>query len=190
MPESKPQAAPDPEEIIARAIANRGEIFEEFKIFNREIPRAYDINQKVAGYVHQYRNLGTADQVLSGQMRELIATAQLCAKGDDRFAPNHVRKLWRLGVTNRIIFEAGLCIAMVHGWSTIGHVALAVLTAGDTTYPDGKVPEGGAPTQLTPFPELSMGRERVRDIEEGLLSEPEWQYVREMDPELAQRTAA
>lgn len=187
----EPQDAPlDPEEIIARAIANRGDIFEEFKIFIREIPRAYAINQRVAGYVHQYKNLSTADQVLSLQMRELIATAQLCAKGDDRFAPNHVRKLWRLGVTNRIIFEAGLSIAAVHGWSTIGHVALAVLTAGDTSYADGQIPTGGAPATLTPFPELSLGRERIQSIEEGLLSEPEWQFVQKMDPELAQRTAA
>src|SRR4051812_5873359 len=57
------QSPLDPEEIIARGIANRGEIFEEFKIFIREIPRAYAINQQVAGYVHQYKNTGTADQV-------------------------------------------------------------------------------------------------------------------------------
>jgi alkylhydroperoxidase/carboxymuconolactone decarboxylase family protein YurZ len=180
----------DPEEIIARAIANRGDIFEEFKIFIREIPRAYAINQQVAGYVHQYKHSGTADQVLSGQMRELIATAQLCAKGDDRFAPNHVRKLWRLGVTNRVIFEAGLSIATVTGWSTIGHVALAVLTAGDASYADGQIPAGGAPKQLTPFPELSLGRERVKPVEEGLLAESEWQLVQTIDPELAKRTAA
>jgi alkylhydroperoxidase/carboxymuconolactone decarboxylase family protein YurZ len=181
--------APDPEEIIARVIANRGDIFEEFKLFIRAMPRAYQLNQKVAGYVHQYRTLGTADQVLSLPMRELIATAQLCAKGDDRFAPNHVRKLWRLGVTNQVIFEAGLAIAMVVGWSTNGHVALAILSAGNASYPDGEIPSGGAPTELTPFAELAMGREAIGSIAEGLLEEPEWQYVAQIDPELAHRTA-
>jgi alkylhydroperoxidase/carboxymuconolactone decarboxylase family protein YurZ len=111
-PQSDGERALDPEEVLARVIANRGDIFEEFKLLIRAMPRAYELNQKVAGYVHQYRTLGTADQVLSSPMRELIATAQLCAKGDDRFAPNHVRKLWRLGVTNQVIFEAGLAIAM------------------------------------------------------------------------------
>jgi alkylhydroperoxidase/carboxymuconolactone decarboxylase family protein YurZ len=180
---------PDPEEVLARVLANRGDIFEEFKLLIRTMPRAYQLNQKVAGYVHQYRTLGTDDQLLSLPMRELIATSQLCAKGDDRFAPNHVRKLWRLGVTNRVIFEAGLAMAMVVGWSTLGHVALAIVTAGDTTYADGEIPAGGAPTELKPFPELAMGREAVGATGEGLLQEPEWEYVARIDPELAKRAA-
>jgi alkylhydroperoxidase/carboxymuconolactone decarboxylase family protein YurZ len=181
---------PDPEEVLARVIANRGDIFEEFKLLIRAMPRAYELNQQVAGYVHQYKTLGAAAQVLSLPMRELIATAQLCAKGDDRFAPNHVRKLWRLGVTNKVIFEAGLAIGMVVGWSTIGHVALAIVTAGDASYADGEIPAGGAPSELTPFPELALGREAVAGTEEGLMEEPEWQCVAELDPELARRTAA
>ena len=187
---NKEPEAIDPEEIIARVIANRGDIFEEFKLLIRAMPRAYELNQKVAGYVHQYRTLGTAEQILSLPMRELIATAQLCAKGDDRFAPNHVRKLWRLGVTNRLIFEAGLSIAMVSGWSTLGHVALAILTAGDSSYSDGEIPAGGAPSELTAFPELALGRDPVSPTTEGLMQEPEWQYVARIDPELAQRAAA
>src|SRR4051812_27147590 len=163
---------PDPEEVLARVLANRGDIFEEFKLLIRTLPRAYELNGRVAGYVHQYKTLGTADQILSLPMRELIATAQLCAKGDDRFAPNHVRKLWRLGVTNKVIFEAGLAIGMVVGWSTIGHVALAIVTAGDPGYADGEIPEAGAPTELTPFPELAIGREAALGRAEGLMEEP------------------
>lgn len=188
--QSEEASAPDPEAIIARVIANRGDIFEEFKLIIRAMPRTYELNQKVAGYVHQYRTLGTTDQVLSLPMRELIATCQLCAKGDDRFAPNHVRKLWRLGVTNQVIFEAALAMSTAVGWSTIGHVALAIVTAGDVSYADGEIPAGGAPRDLTPFPELTIGRQCADATTEGLLQEPEWQYVAEIDPELARRTAA
>lgn len=179
----------DPEEVIARSVANRGDLFEEFKIFIRALPQAAVLNQRVVGYVHQYQNLSTPEQVLSLPMRELIATCQLCANREDRFAPNHVRKLWRLGVTNQVIFESGLAMAMVLGWTTIGHLALAVLTAGDPNYRDGKVPTGGAPKELTVFPELAMGRERAGSFQEGLLDEPEWQYIAKIDPELARRTA-
>ena len=142
--QTEEENTPDPEAILARVIANRGDIFEEFKLIIRAMPRTYELNQQVAGYVHQYRTLGTADQELSLPMRELIATCQLCAKGDDRFAPNHVRKLWRLGVTNAVIFEAALAMATAVGWSTVGHVALAIVTAGDASYADGEIPAGGA----------------------------------------------
>jgi alkylhydroperoxidase/carboxymuconolactone decarboxylase family protein YurZ len=178
----------DPEELIKRAIAGRGDIYEEFKILARTIPDAYAINQKIAGYVHQYEGVGTDKQVLSAQMRELIATSQLCAKSADRFAPNHVRKLWRMGVTNRVILEAVLAITTVVGWSTLGHAALAIQNAGDPNYRDGKVPEGGAPTQLIPFPELDLGHKCDGD-DAGLLAVPAWQYVAGIDPEIATRMA-
>ena len=179
----------DPDEIIRRATARRGDIFPEFQIFIRSIPKAYALNQRCAGYVHQYTELGTPDQVLSLPMRELIATTQLCAKGDDRFAPNHVRRMWRLGVTNRVMFEAALAMAMASGWSTIGHVALAVLTAGDPSYTDGAVPEGGEPKTLKPFPELSQGRVRVHACDEQLLDDPDWKDIAQTDPELVARFA-
>ena len=179
----------DADAIIRRATARRGDIFPEFHIFIRSIPKAYALNQRTAGYVHQYSELGTADQVLSLPMRELIATTQLCAKGDDRFAPNHVRRMWRLGVTNRVMFEAALAMAMASGWSTIGHVALAVLTAGDPAYKDGAIPEGGEPKALTPFPELSQGRTRIHACDERLLDDPDWKDIAQIDPELAARTA-
>lgn len=180
----------DAEAIIAQSIANRGDMFEEFKLFMRALPKAALLNQRVAGYVHQYQNQSTPDQVLSLPMRELIATVQLSAKGEDRFAPNHVRKLWRLGVTNQVIFEAALAMAMVVGWTTIGHTCMAVQLAGDPNYREGQVPEGGAPKTLTPFAELSQGRERVTPIAEGLLAEPEWQDIARLDAELARRVAA
>ncbi len=180
----------DPDELIRRATAARGDIFEEFRILAHTIPEAYAINQQVSGYVHQYEGQGSPAQALSHQMRELIATSQLCAKGADRFAPNHVRKLWRMGVTNRVLLEAVLAITTVVGWSTLGHAALAIKNAGDPNYRDGKVPEGGAPTKLVPFPELSMGHKRVDGItEESLVNEPAWKYVAGIDPEIAIRMA-
>ncbi len=177
----------DADEIIKRATARRGDIFPEFQIFIRSIPKAYALNQRAAGYVHQYAELGTKDQVLSLPMRELIAMTQLCAKGDDRFAPNHVRRMWRMGVTNRPMFEAALAMAMAAGWSTIGHVALAVQTAGDPAYKDGAVPEGGEPKTLTPFAELTQGRVRVHACDEKLLDDPDWKDIAQIDPELAAR---
>ena len=119
------------EDIMARFIAERGDLFEEFHLMAREIPETVNGIRRTAGYVHFYENQTAADQELSGPMRELIATVQLCAKNDDRFAPNHVRRLYRMGVNNRLIFEAGASIAPVVGWSTIAHVAKAILTAND-----------------------------------------------------------
>ena len=180
----------DAEAIIAQSIRDRGDMFAEFQLFMRALPKAALLNQRVAGYVHQYKNQDAPDQVLSLQMRELIATVQLAAKGEDRFAPNHVRKLWRLGVTNQVIFEAALAMAMVLGWTTIGHTCTAVQLAGDPNYREGQAPEGGAPTALTPFPELAQGRERISPVDDGLLSEPEWQDIARLDPELVRRVAA
>lgn len=95
-----------PETVMTRFVAERGDIFEEFHLMARELPATVNLVRRTAGYVHFYENQTTADQDLSGPMRELIALCQLCAKGDDRFAPNHVRRLYRMGVTNRAMFEA------------------------------------------------------------------------------------
>jgi alkylhydroperoxidase/carboxymuconolactone decarboxylase family protein YurZ len=178
-----------PEAVIARAIARRGEIFEEFKLLARESPRTYDLISKTAGYMHHYSGEEGAAQKLSGTMRELIALCQLCAKGDDRFAANHVRRLWQRGVTNKVMVEAATAIAPIVGWSTIAHVTLAILTANDPAYPFGKLPPEGAPTALTPFPELELGRHKTGALKESLLDTPEWKYVASFDPELARRAA-
>ena len=180
------------EAVIARAIARRGEIFDEFKLLAMESPRTYDLISKTAGYMHHYEGeQGTvgAAQKLSGTMRELIALSQLCAKGDDRFAANHVRRLWQRGVTNKVMVEAATSIAPIVGWSTIAHVTLAILTANDPAYPFGKRPPDGSPKTLTPFPELQIGREKKTSANESLLNTPEWQYVAALEPELAKRAA-
>jgi hypothetical protein len=61
---------------IARAIARRGEIFDEFRLLAQESPRTYDLLSKTAGYMHHYEGEEGPAQKLSGTMRELIA---LCA---------------------------------------------------------------------------------------------------------------
>ena len=177
------------EAVIARAIARRGEIFDEFRLLAQESPRTYDLISTTAGYMHHYTGSAGAGQKLSGTMRELIALCQLCAKGDDRFAANHVRRLWGHGVTNRVMVEAATAIAPIVGWSTIAHFTLAILTANDPAYPFGKRPPDGAPKTLTPFPELQAGRDAAGNAGAGLLDTPEWQYVAELDAELARRAA-
>ncbi len=191
---SHPEQDLSPEDVMQRFIAERGDLFEEFHLMASAIPETVNHIRRTAGYVHFYENQTAPDQELSGPMRELIATCQLCAKNDDRFAPNHVRRLYRMGITNRVIFEAGAGIAPVVGWSTIAHVAQAILTANDPRYPFGELPPGGEPKELTPFPELSLGRSRQgparNSADDGLLQTPEWRYVAKIDPELARRAAA
>lgn len=179
-----------PDEVMKRFAAERGDLFEEFHLFAREAPDTLNHVRRLAGYVHFYENQTSPDQNLSGPMRELIATCQLCAQNDDRFAPNHVRRLYRMGVTNRVIFEAGAAIAPVVGWSTIAHVAQAILTANDPKYPYGELPPGGAPKQLLVFPELVLGRNAPGPRGESLLATPEWRYISGIDPELARRAVA
>ena len=178
------------DDIVQRFIRERGDLFEEFHLFAREAPETVELVRRAAGYVHFYENQTRPDQNLSGPMRELIATCQLCAKNDDRFAPNHVRRLYRMGVTNRVIFEAGDAIASIVGWSTVAHIARAILTANDPAYPYGTLPEGGEPKTLTPFPELELGRDAKQPTSEALLDTPEWVYIAAIDPELARRAGA
>jgi alkylhydroperoxidase/carboxymuconolactone decarboxylase family protein YurZ len=95
-----------------------------------------------------------------------------------------------MGVTNRVLFEAGDAIAPIVGWSTVAHIAKAILTANDPAYPYGTLPEGGEPKTLTRFPELDLGREALEPLSEGLLETPDWRYVAAIDAELARRAAA
>jgi alkylhydroperoxidase/carboxymuconolactone decarboxylase family protein YurZ len=177
-------------EIVQRFIQERGDLYEEFHLFAREAPETVNLIRRTAGYVHFYENQTTPEQNLSGPMRELIATCQLCAQNDDRFAPNHVRRLYRMGVTNRVLFEAGEAIAPVVGWSTVAHVAKAILTANDPAYPYGELPPGGEPKTLTRFSELDLGREAATQTMDSALDTPEWRYVASIDPELARRAGA
>jgi alkylhydroperoxidase/carboxymuconolactone decarboxylase family protein YurZ len=144
----------------------------------------------MAGYILRNDNQTTPDQELSTVMRELIATCYLSSKGDERFAANHVRRLYRLGVTDRVIFEAAEAIAPVVGHSTISHVAQSIQLANDPAYTFGLLPEGGEPKELTEFPELRLGHTAKAFVPGGLLASPEWQEAGRIDPELAQRTAA
>ena len=105
--------------VMKSLIADRGDIFDEFHFMARERPETVNLLRSSNGYVHQYENQTTPRQQLSCQMRELIALCQLCAQGDDRFAANHVRRLYRLGVTNRVMLEAAEAYAAVTGGSTI-----------------------------------------------------------------------
>ena len=177
-----------PEAVLARATAARGDIFPEWKILAHASPQTYDLVTRTGGYFHQYQGETTGQQQLSGPMRELIATPALCAKGDFRHAPNHVRRMYRMGLTNRVIMEAAAAFSTVSGWSTIANVGYVVMEANSPDYPFGKLPEGGEPRELTPFPELAMGRTR-RGAAGSLLDAPEWRYAAGIDAELARRAA-
>lgn len=178
-----------PEAVLARASAARGDIFPEWKILAHASPRTYDLVTRTGGYFHHYQGETAADQQLSGPMRELIATPALCAKVDLRHAPNHVRRLYRMGVTNRVIMEAAAAFSTVTGWATMANVGFAIMEANRPDYPFGRLPEGGEPGELTPFPELEMGRTRKRTAGVSLLDTPEWRYATRIDAEFARRAA-
>jgi alkylhydroperoxidase/carboxymuconolactone decarboxylase family protein YurZ len=178
-----------PEAVLARATAARGDIFPEWTILAHAAPRTYDLVTRTGGYFHQYHGESSGEQQLSGPMRELIATPALCAKGDFRHAPNHVRRMYRMGLTNRVIMEAAAAFATVSGWSTIANVGCVIMEAVSPDYPFGKLPEGGEPKELTPFPELGMGRSRRGAARANALSSPEWRYAMSIDAELARRAA-
>ena len=180
---------PAADAVMKELIADRGDIFDEFHFMARARPATVNLIRRSAGYVHQYENQTTPDQELSCQMRELIALCQLCAQGDDRFAANHVRRLYRMGVTNNVMLEAAEAYAAVVGNSTIPHVAQAILTGNSADYPFGMLPPGGEPKTLVPFPELAMGRKKTHVENDGLSQAPEWQYIATIDPELARRAA-
>jgi alkylhydroperoxidase/carboxymuconolactone decarboxylase family protein YurZ len=135
---------------------NGGDIFEEWHFMAKYVPLTIAKLHDTAGYILQNDNKSTPDQELSVVFRELIALCQLSAKGDLRFAANHVRRLYRFGVTNSVIFEAAESFAPVVGHASIALVAQAILLANDPAYPCGKMPEGGEPSQLKPFPEMTM----------------------------------
>ena len=178
-----------PEAVLARATAARGDIFPEWRILAYASPHTYELVTRTGGYFHGYHGQTTGDQQLSGPMRELIATPALCAKGDFRHAPNHIRRMYRMGLTNRVIMEAAAAFSTVSGWSTIANVGFAIMEANRPDYPFGKLPEGGEPKALTPFPELAMGRKRRGAAAASALDTPEWRYAAGIDAELARRAA-
>ena len=179
-----------PEAILARATAARGDIFPEWKTLAYASPKTYHLINQTVSYLHQYHGQPAAAGQLSKQMRELIAIPALCAKGDLRHAPNHIRRMYREGLTNKALFEGAAAFASVVGWASLTYVSLAIEQANSPDYPFGKLPPGGEPKTLTPFPEMTLGRQRVSHTSDSLADTEEWRFAAEIDPELTQRAAA
>ena len=180
-----------PEAVLARATKARGDVFPEWKPVAYAIPKTYHLINETGSYLHQYHGQAGGAGKLSAQMRELIAIPALCAKGDLRHTPNHIRRCYRLGMTDKVLFEGATAYASVAGWAaTILQLSLAIMEANSADYPFGELPPGGEPKTLTPFPELTMGRIRKSTQSESLADTPDWRYAAGIDPELAKRAAA
>jgi alkylhydroperoxidase/carboxymuconolactone decarboxylase family protein YurZ len=179
-----------PEAVLARATAARGDIFPEWKTLVYASPKTYHLINQTVSYLHQYHGQQTASGQLSVQMRELIAIPALCSKGDLRHAPNHIRRMYREGLTNKALFEGAAAFASVAGWASLTYVSLAIEQANSADYPFGKLPPGGEPRQLKPFPEMQLGRVRKNPGETRLANSEEWRYAAEIDAELARRASA
>jgi len=160
---SQDSADMSPQAVLARATAARGDIFPEWSYVIDSWPEMFVRLQQTAAHLHGYVGHETAADRLSAEMRELIATPALCSKTDIRHAANHVRKMYRMGLTNLVILEAAAAFSTASGVSTIANVAVAIQEAHNPDYTFGKMPEGGEPTKLKPFPELAMGRTLVGD---------------------------
>lgn len=179
-----------PEAILARAAKARGDIFPEWKPVARTVPKTYHLVNETVSYLHQYHGQAEDASRLSAPMRELIAIPALASKGDLRHAPNHIRRAYRLGLTNKAIFEGASAYAIVVGWASLTFVSLAIMEASNPLYPYGELPEGGEPKELTPFPEMTMGRSRGDQSAETMAEMPEWRYAAQIDPELVKRASA
>lgn len=176
--------------VIEKAIAARGDVFPEWRLIAETSPETMAMVTQTGGYLHKYEGVGDSEQQLSVQMRELIATPAISGKSDLRHAPNHVRRMYRLGMTNAVILEGALAFAMTVGWATMLNVSYAIMLANSSDYPFGELPEGGEPQELTPFPELEMGRKRLEGDHQPLADIPAWQYGTSIDPELVRRISA
>jgi alkylhydroperoxidase/carboxymuconolactone decarboxylase family protein YurZ len=179
-----------PEAILARATKARGDIFPEWKPLVYASPETYHLINETVSYLHQYHGQEDSTEKLSGSMRELIAIPALCAKGDLRHAPNHVRRAYRMGLTNKALFEGATAFASVVGWASLTFVSLAIMEANNPLYGYGQLPPGGEPGELKPFPEMRQGRVRKSKHSESLADTPEWRYAAGIDPELARRASA
>lgn len=179
-----------PEAVLARATAARGDIFPEWKTLVYASPKTYHLINQTVSYLHQYHGQAADSGQLSVQMRELIAIPALCAKGDLRHAPNHIRRMYREGLTNKALFEGAAAFASVVGWASLTYVSLAIEQANSADYPFGKLPPGGEPKELKPFPEMHLGRTRKGVANESLAATTEWRYAAEIDAELARRASA
>lgn len=179
-----------PEAVLARATAARGDIFPEWKPLAYASPKTYHLINQTVSYLHSYHGQEATLEQLSGPMRELIAIPALGAKGDLRHAPNHVRRAYRMGLTNKVLFEGAAAFAAVVGWASMTFMSLAIMEANNPLYPYGQLPAGGEPKELTPFPEMALGHTRSGAASESLADTPEWRYAAGIDPELVRRAAA
>ncbi|MGZ8156144.1 MAG: carboxymuconolactone decarboxylase family protein [Burkholderiales bacterium] len=180
-----------PEAVLARATKARGDIFPEWKPLAYASPKTYHLVNETVRYLHHYDGETASAERLSRPMRELIAIPALCAKSDLRHAPNHVRRAYRLGLTNKALFEAASAFAAVVGWGGgLTFMSLAIMEANNPFYAFGELPAGGEPRELTPFPEMSVGRRAGAKTANSLSASPEWQFIAGIDGELAKRTAA
>jgi alkylhydroperoxidase/carboxymuconolactone decarboxylase family protein YurZ len=177
----------DPDKIMEDYIRNRGDIFEEWHFMVRHVPLTIVKLHDISGYILKHENKTTPEQELSFVFRELIALCQLSKNGEPRFAANHVRRLYRAGIPNTVIFEAAEAFSVA---ANISMVAQSILLANDPDYPFGKLPEGGEPKTVTHFPEMDLGWEARGPVAEGLMQMSEWRYAAEIDPDFAARTAA
>jgi len=101
-----------------------------------------------------------------------------------------MHRMYREGLTNKALFEGAAAFASVVGWASLTYVSLAIETANSADYPFGKLPPGGEPKELKPFPEMSMGRQVKSASGESLADLEEWRYAAEIDAELTRRAAA
>jgi alkylhydroperoxidase/carboxymuconolactone decarboxylase family protein YurZ len=192
MPPPEPSESEDlnPEVVLARATAARGDIFPEWRPVAHATPRTYHLINRTVSYLHSYHGQEGTSEQLSRPMRELIAIPALCSKGDLRHAPNHIRRAYRIGLTNQALFEGAAAYAAVVGWSSMTFLSLAIMEANHPLYPYGQLPPGGEPKELTPFPEMKMGRTRRSTGSESLAEAAEWRYAAQIDAELVRRAAA
>ena len=137
----------------------------------------------IGAYVHQYQGHGDPAQALSGPMRELIATVMLVATAKDRFAANHVRRLYRLGVTDEVILEAFWSASPFFGRANLLRGIEAIHLAGDISNHEGALPPGGPPAELTDFYELHLGDDGGDGRPDA--ASPAWQLIAAIDPRLA-----
>lgn len=187
---SAPKEDLSPEAVLARATAARGDIFPEWKLLAHTSPKTYHLINETVSYLHQYHGQAASADRLSAAMRELIAIPALCAKHDLRHAPNHIRRAYRIGLTNRALFEGAAAYAAVVGWTTLAGMSEAITIANSADYPFGKLPPGGEPEELTPFPEMQLGRASKSGATGSLADAPEWRYAATLDAELVRRASA
>jgi alkylhydroperoxidase/carboxymuconolactone decarboxylase family protein YurZ len=147
----------------------------------------------VAHYVHQYNELAEGGQELSTQMRELLAIIGLISKAEGvRFAASHVRRLYHMGVTSAVVVEALWAAEPVFGRANMLRGIQAIRLANDPSNTEGRLPQGGEPTEMVDFPELHLGEDHrgALETERGLGASPEMAYVARIDPKLAELAVA